>query len=290
MLKYRPSTGAVVSALAHVLGVWTAYAPVHATGLEHPGARSCQKANSPRFAVYSYCGGPDAKEVLEQCEHLYQQLGRYWFGHVPDDPWPAPCYVVLHADRASYGRVAQNDASVGRSSIRFAGGRIISRRIDLLVNQQGRPAALAHELSHILLADRWPSGPPPKWLDEGLALCADSPSKKTLHWRDCRAATMQGTAIGLKQLLTADTLTRNELPAVVFYGQSLALVTYLLENGPPEKVLAFAARARVVGYDCALRECYGIEGIADLERRWYRYVADSSEGIQQAMLATALYD
>lgn len=290
MPNCRQWMGVVVSALAHVVAFWAAYVPVRATSPERSGGQSCQKASSTRFVVYSYCGGPNAKEVLGECEQLYEMLGRYWFGQAPDEPWPAPCYVVLHADRASYGNGASNDASVGRSSIRVVGGRIISRRIDLLVNEQGRPAALAHELSHILLADRWPNGPPPKWLDEGLALWADSPLKKTLHWRDCRAATMQGTAIGLKQLLTADNLTGNELPVVVFYGQSLALVTYLLENGPPEKVPAFAARARVVGYDCALRECYGIEGVADLERRWYRYVADTSDDVQHGLLATALYD
>ncbi len=63
-------------------------------------------------------------------------------------------------------------------------GVIANRRIDLLVDKQGALTSLPHELTHVVLADCFAGRQPPLWLDEGVAMLADTHDKQMLHERD----------------------------------------------------------------------------------------------------------
>lgn len=233
---------------------------------------------SENFDVRSFRSGPSAADVLNKCDALRAQCRRLWLASEKETTWRPRCTVVLHASRASYLQaVGRGGAQTsGSSLVRFDGDRVATRKVDVLVDGKGEVSALAHELTHVVLADRFGTRRPPRWLDEGIATLADTAAKQSLHERDCRRAIDGGSALRLVDLLPLEEFTSAaQVPA--FYGQSLSLVRFLAERGEPAKIVDFAEAAMVEGYDRALKEYYGIDDVAALESRWREYAASRQE-------------
>lgn len=161
----------------------------------------------------------------------------------------------------------------GVSKIDRQSNRIVSRHISLMPDpRSGELTALAHELTHLVLADRFQARQPPRWVDEGIALLADPSEKKRLHLRDLRDALSDQCCPGVREALAMRDYPQGPQRAA-FYGQSLSLVSYLTELGDPARVVDMVALAMDHGYDTALHDTYGIAGTADLERRWRRHLS-----------------
>lgn len=245
--------------------------PEKANAVPRRPAGGPSMAQSAHFVVRSSPQLGDPQHIAATCERLRAELQNRWFGEVSDEPWEPPCEVVLHRTRQSYQRAAGGAPStVGVSAVQVQAGRIALRRIDLLAEDAKRAlSALAHELTHVVLADRFLAEAPPRWADEGIALLADSRDKRRLHRRDLARAVGAGAAMRLVEMLQTD-----YPPAAqwgTFYGQSLSLVEFLLDRGAPPDLVRFIAAAQQVGYDEALRRCYRIDGVAALEKEWRRY-------------------
>jgi len=227
-------------------------------------------SSSQDVAVYSYRGGPSPVSVAEQCYSIRRQLHARWSGDRALQPWKPRCRIVVHATRAGYlnavGRGAAQTS--GSSLIRFDGSRIVERRIDLLADGGGELPALAHELTHVVLADRFGGRQPPHWADEGIALLSDSAEKQALHRRDCQLALRSGRALRLAEIVRLERFTSGE-EAAAFYGQSLSLVDFLVRQAGPARFLAFVETGMDNGYDRALRQCYDIDGLGALECQWH---------------------
>lgn len=232
------------------------------------------RAESQHFAVHVFRGGPTAGDVLKLCEASRIELQRVWNADNAPKSWSPRCEVFVHATREQYLRaVGQGGGQTrGSSLIQIDNHKVMARRIDLLMDSRAGLTALPHELTHVVLADRFLDQPPPHWLDEGIAMLADIRQKQLLHSRDCQEALASRTALSLAQLLTLEQFTSaDQMPA--FYGQSLSLVQMLAHRGDPPKIVAFGIDARKVGYDRALRKHFAIEGTADLERHWLKHVS-----------------
>ncbi len=238
-------------------------------------SHSAARAGSPvvacseHFVIRCYQPGKSATELLKTCERLRVQLQTTWIGKAPAAPWRPRCEVVLHASRQSYAQAVGRGAAQtsGSSLIRFRGEQVATRRIDLSPAVPGKSSALAHELTHVVLADCFQGRQPPKWLDEGIATLSDSAEKQALHERDFRRALGAGTTFALAELITLDHCSSYDQYAT-FYGQSLSVVDYLVRQGTPERVVAFADLAMREGYDQALQRVYGIENLARLDGLW----------------------
>jgi hypothetical protein len=240
------------------------------------------EASSDHFYVQASAGGPSAESMLKLCESLRNELQQTWGGKEPPQSWQPKCQVVVHATRAEYLKIVGPGGSqtTGSSLIEVESGKVTSRRIDLLLEPQGIVSALPHELTHVILADRFNGRQPPRWLDEGIAMLADTREKQLLHERDCRDAIASNQAIPLGELLRLSEFTSAaQVPA--FYGQSLSLVHMLATKDKPEKLIDFALDAIDQGYDQALQNHYGIEGANKLERQWRRHAASNSPSLQQ---------
>jgi hypothetical protein len=241
---------------------------------ERPSPALRFSGQSKSFEVRSVAGGPAAADVLQRCERLREELQRFWLGAEAQEPWRPRCEIVVHAKRASYLQAVGREGgqTSGSSLVRFEHGRMLSRRIDLLVDNQNELPALPHELTHVVLADRFRGKQPPRWLDEGIATMADSVAKKKLHHRDCQHALKTGTALRVIDLLRLEQFTSSQqVPA--FYGQSLSLVRFLSSKDEPGRVIDFVEAAVALGYDRALKAHYDIDGVASLERMWREYAA-----------------
>lgn len=160
--------------------------------------------------------------------------------------------------------------TLGSSLVRPETGIVKSRRIDLRTDVPNYlQEVLAHELTHVLIADHFRDGPPPLWYDEGLALLADSQSKLSLHQRDLRNGLNQGLAFSLNALLTAQTYPTPDKVGV-FYGQCASVAHFLCQMGPPSKIHDFARRCQQIGVNLSLHETYGINGVTQLEAIWLK--------------------
>jgi hypothetical protein len=212
----------------------------------------------------------------KRCETLLVELRAKWFEQTETlGGWSPRCEVVVHADAASYVRaVPGGERSVGSSWIETERGRIVTRRIDIRGDiDDWMAGALAHELIHVLLADRFLDGLP-RWAEEGLALLADPEHKQARHDLDFRRALSSRTQFRVGELVVL-----NDYPSAsritTFYGQSASLVRFLAARRPPAEFVAFVEKVGQIGYDAALRDVYAIDGVSALETAWLRSLTDS---------------
>ncbi len=229
--------------------------------------------DSAHFHVESRSPHCDARHLAECCESWRQHLQAKWLGSNADHTWTPRCTVVVHARRDTYraaiGRGGEQ--TFGSSLIDVRDGKVSTRRIDLLCDPRGTISALGHELTHVVIADAFPAGRPPAWANEGAAVLADSTAKQQLHRRDLDYSLQTRAAFHSAQLLQlADYPSPHRIPA--FYGQSASLIAFLGDTSGSERLIPFIRGASDQGYDRALREHYGIEGVVDLQRRWGLYL------------------
>lgn len=219
------------------------------------------------------CGlgaGPANLRWASEIERLRTSLSEKWLGDRRPADWSPKCELAIHATAAGYAKAVGSDHAftAGCSNVETASGRIARRRIDIRADRPGwLSGALAHELTHVVLADEFIAAGVPLWADEGMAVLADPAAKQGLHLRDFDAARQCGRTLRLAELLAESGVpSREQMPA--FYGQSLSLAKYLIERKTPADFVSFLHSAQRVGYDAALRDCYGLGGVADLERQW----------------------
>ncbi len=226
-------------------------------------------AESSNFFVRSFLGGPDAADAAKHCEQVCARLRSGVFGVDERTRWQPKCKVVLHATRQSYLKAVEHGGSqtVGSSTVSLSGGRVTQRRIDLLAaNPEQGLAALPHELVHVLFADAFPTTPPPKWAEEGLALLMDPADKRARHGRDLDAAFRSRSTLPLTRLLIdADYPAASQ--RAEFYAQSLSLVDFLTQLDSPKQFLRFVKLSTEQGHNRALSAVYGMD-TRELDRRW----------------------
>jgi hypothetical protein len=128
---------------------------------------------------------------------------------------------------------------------------------------------LAHEYSHLALADRTGFYAPPRWFDEGLAMTVS----KEWSWSDNLAMSKAAVFRGLLALDTIEFVNRfSEGPAHVAYATSLLAVSYLYKQYGSEAVnLMLDSIARGVSVDAALLAATG-SNYSDFEAEFRVYL------------------
>lgn len=238
--------------------------PAVASTIRH---RAWHVSETENFQVCSLRGAAEAQRIAAACEQLRQRIAALC--GIAAKPWMPRCQVVLHRDSAAYlavvGDAGKN--TVASALTRRAVDRIRLRQIDVRGDVDDfLSTALPHELCHVLLADRFAEVP--LWCDEGLAILLDPLDKQQLHQRDLQVAVDQGEIMPLNQLLDLRHYPRaDQWP--IFYGQSASLVRHLLQQGSPPQLLKFVDLQRSHGANIALRDVYGINGLAELQRQWH---------------------
>jgi hypothetical protein len=224
-------------------------------------------------------------QTNQLCESLKAELSTLWGLPQSKQSWSPRCEIVLHATLQSYiAEVGPEGAQTkGCSYIGIDKGRVVARRIDLIVEKDGSVSALPHELTHVVVADRFGGRPVPHWFDEGIAMLADTREKQILHERDCHEAIRDNTTLELSKLLTLEQFeSPQQMPA--FYGQSLFLVHMLAQQKSPTQLLDFAVDATKVGYDASLRKHYSIDGVKALEQLWIAHVKADKASSKNAIV------
>lgn len=214
-----------------------------------------------------------AETLARHAEGLLSELRQKWLGSSTQDAWSPKCDIYLHKNRASYASAVGRGAgqTVGSSLIRNDGPHVVTRRLDLVGRSDFLSAALPHELTHIVLKDRFVETSLPRWADEGSAILADTDDKQDRHRLDFQHGIAAGNTFRAIELLTLEEYPTREKFGV-FYGQSASLTEYLVRRKTPAVFLTFIEKASSSGYDSALSDVYGIKNVGELERLWQQRV------------------
>jgi hypothetical protein len=255
--------------------------------IQHEAARRGEwyVSRSTHFRIYHQQAGL-AERVLVQAEQTLYATTWFWFGELEPPNWTNPCDIYLHPDGQTFARsTGVHPTACGFSTLTHdshTSGRIVARRIDL--NAQAPDLLIRivpHETTHIALAGRFGDRPLPRWTDEALAILAE-PAEYRQHYREqARRACQQKVALPIETLITLEDYPAQFQPAI-FYGQSLLLIEYLLQHKGRWNLVHFLAEVRRLGFEPALRQCYGLASLAELaENAWQRNFLPPQNQISQ---------
>lgn len=212
----------------------------------------------------------DARRLATSCEIWRVRLRKMWITDPVDSAWLPKCEVTVHPNKSAYNTALNRpgDRSVGSTMMNFDQGRTVLRRIDVRADAgDWSNAALPHELTHVVLGERFGGHALPRWADEGIAMLSESQEKHRERLVNLREK------LASRQTIRLDELVRtNQLPAPQmrdsFYGQSVALTSLLIRQSTPAQFADFIEQAQQQGIELALREQYKIDGLPALQRRW----------------------
>jgi hypothetical protein len=228
-----------------------------------------QVVETRNFRILSFGRAVDAT-TADSCEQMREALVRQWVDREDVAAWNPKCDLVLYPTEEAYldevGRGARQ--TVASALVDRKDGRVVQRRIDVRATRSDwQTAALAHELVHVVLADRFAAAALPRWLDEGMAILADPREKQRRHRHSLERAMARGAHFRLAELVALGDYPPAERWGA-FYGQSASVVEYLVAQRGHARFAEFVELALARGYDQALRSVYGFRGLGELERRW----------------------
>jgi hypothetical protein len=222
-----------------------------------------------------------AGPIADVAEGTRFEVYRTWFGREPASNWQPKCDIFVHNTADSYVRATnQGPGSPGYSTTGADRGRIVSRRVD--VRRDGPDvvtAILPHEITHVVMADRFNGRPLPRWADEGVAVLTEPAEKKIAHLRNLDGKNSRGGMFTARQLMTmADYPPGGQWG--MFYAESVSLVDFLVAQRGPTQFIEFMASAVQNGYEAELKRVYGFANYDELDRAW------SNDRIAQVAAAT----
>ena len=130
---------------------------------------------------------------------------------------------------------------------------------------------LPRELSHVVLADLFPTDPPPLWAALGMAVLATSDAEQARYRKTLARCADAGTLMppgALMQLKAAPAERTTE-----FHVESASLVYFFAKWRGEAEFVSFLSLARRYGPESAARQVYGVENLAQLDGVWKKAVS-----------------
>jgi hypothetical protein len=196
----------------------------------------------------------DSKAVLARAEELRRDLATFWLDEelVAGD---GPAIIsVKYRDDLDRGLMFPIDSK--------------SRTHHYVMLDTSRELALgstlAHELTHVVLATRFGDSLP-AWANEGAASMQDDSERMAIRRRIVARFAQSGAWPDLRAVLEAKNITPDDQES---YAVAASLTEYLLAHAGRAELLRFAVAGKQEGYDQALRDHYGIEGVKVLAEQW----------------------
>lgn len=222
-----------------------------------------------------------SRRLPEACEALRRQLQETWFGEASGD-WSPKCEIVVHPTVSEYVRELGPGSrqSSGCATVEVEGGKVVKRRIDLRADADDwMTSALPHEMTHVVLAEKFTRKQIPRWANEGMAILSEPAARQAT-----RRAAMQRALATTGRFAAAELVVLADYPAAsrrdAFYGESASLVAYLIERDSPARFLEFLQVAERESCERALKEVYRIGSLSELDIRWRPQFLDHGQSAE----------
>lgn len=234
------------------------------------GAPAAGESSAANVVVYGV--GPTRAAAISQ---YAEEVRRTAFTELLDVPQPRPwherCGIHVHATPAAFAAAVGGMPATARgaTSLEFGVDGVVSRRIDVMGDGPDTiPDAVAHEIVHVVLADHFTTAAPPRWADEGVAILFDGVQKQVGHEADFRSAHARGLAFSAADLLALEHYPADVRRQRVFYGQSAALVRWLIARRDAATFVRFITDAQSGDLSAAFERHYDLEMSAVFDSAW----------------------
>lgn len=227
--------------------------------------------DTDNFRVMYQGNAEVARAVARAAEEKRRTLFTEWSA-VPGGTWQPKCDIVIHPESASFARATRlpSDAT-GRADVTLTNGEPVARRIDL---RSDDPTvvddALPRELTHVILADLFPSQAPPRWAALGMAVLAESPEQLGRYRRTVARCDRDGELQPVGAVMTA-----TDVPAKAVTGfavESVSLVDFLVRWKGKKHFVGFVRDSQRYGFESALKRQYQVADSRELEPLWRKNV------------------
>ena len=225
-----------------------------------------------------------AERLAKEAETARQTLVTRWTGQLAAEPWTPRCDIFLYSSAESFSaETGQPKDSPGFSTMGMNSGRIVSRRINLRADHPNViKAILPHEVTHVVLADLFPTQQIPRWADEGLSVLSEPASEQAIRAAELEEPLATGRLFRLPDLMQMD-YPDNQYWGL-YYAQSVSLTRFLVDQGTPQQFVTFVKASQLNGAEAALKQVYKIKGNGDLQVKWLAYAKSKSA---QAIASTS---
>jgi hypothetical protein len=228
-------------------------------------------AETVNFRIFHNESRELVDQVAQAAERARAEVERKWFGGGVEN-WKPVCEIVLWANADDYSKQTKFPRNYpGHSKIESKAGRVLSRRIELHCDERNLVVSvLPHEVTHVVLADKFGEKPLPRWADEGMAVQSEPREYVEKHLRNLPQFRQDRQLFSVRQLMQMDDYpSAKSLGA--FYAQSVSLVDFLSQKRGPQVFAEFVRDGLYEGFEKALRKHYAAASFDDLEQQWLQY-------------------
>jgi hypothetical protein len=218
-----------------------------------------------------------AEAVAEAAEARRADIFARWSGP-PGGAWGPKCDIFLHGDANGLAEdTNQPVGATGHAAVRIDGGRPVGRRIDLRADDETAvEVSLPRELTHVVLADLFPSQAPPRWAVEGMAVLAAAPAEVDRYLRTAARCRKDGELLPVATLLGLTAPPADRVTG--FYVGSVALVEFLVRCKGEKAFTTFLRDGQRYGVPDALKRQYGVADARHLDELVARGAAAVARG------------
>jgi hypothetical protein len=223
-------------------------------------------AETTNFRIYHKDDKKLVEQVARALEESRMRAYRKWVGEVEDN-WRPKCYVYL--DDAK-GELSKSLHGVRGYTRKGGIGLSVRRYVRVRTRDDGLiSSVLPHEVTHAVMFGEFGDDEAPSWAHEGMAVLMQPHHDRDRLFDVLLRAYKKNGLFSAGRILEIEDYPDADVD--LFYAESASLVEYLTHLRRPTVFVAFMRDALKRGYDKALQEFYGIENIADLEKRWKAY-------------------
>ncbi len=236
----------------------------------HGDAGKWQIRETPNFVIF-HADADLAEKVANAAESARETQIRRWTGSPPPRAWTPRCEIYLYPTATIFAQVTgQPVDSEGFSTMETDGVKTTLRRIKLRADHLTLVSAvLPHEVTHVILADLFPTQQVPRWADEGIAVLSEPSHEQDRRIGDLHPAIDGGKIFSIEHLMVRDYPEGPHWP--LYYAQSVSLTRFLVEEGTTGQFIEFLQASQRTDPQTELRRVYRIDGFADLQARWLDY-------------------
>jgi hypothetical protein len=248
-----------VPALLLSLGLSLAIA-AEPTRQETPYARlDTGIAGSKNFTVIAPRGDGLADRVLSRADELRKEIALAWLGEeLPEGQGLTHITVKLAKDKDEGLTWLCGPGRAVRGAHRMWLETTAERAVG---------STLEHEVTHIVLAVRFPKGTP-AWANEGIASLADDEERHRTRRELLRQWARTGQWPSLDKVLYQRTISPSDQAG---YAAAVSLTEFLLTKGDRREMIDFLEQSAQDGWDAALAKHYGIANVGELQRQWQQW-------------------
>lgn len=243
--------------------------------VRHSVVGAWQVTESDNFRLYHRNQTALATRLASLCEKSRLAIRERWLGEFGQAMWTIKCDVYLYPTKEEFQQKTRYPAdSWGFADLEIGQGQVWMRRLDMRSDVESRLTAVTiHELTHVVLADRFAHRQIPRWADEGIALNSEPPKRQQDMRRWLAGEIRQGRGFALTQLMAMQQYPTDKHLGDLFYAQSGSLIEFLLQQNSDseEGVMRLVESSQ---YQGAGKPLQGIS-LARLESEWKAWLLKS---------------